>query len=93
MFDIVSTNQRKENFKDKCNVHSKTIMAVVSVDVSRVFTHKLLRSGYKLNSFTKYFEHRILILIKQKVVASFFQRRRILAERDLVTGSGVYMKI
>ena len=91
MFDIVSTNQRKENFKDKCNVHSKTIMAVVSVDVSRVFTHKLLRSGYKLNSFTKYFEHRILI--KQKVVASFFQRQRILAERDLVTGSGVYIKI
>ena len=89
MFDIVSTNQRKENFKDKCNVHSKTIMAVVSVDVSRVFAHKLLRGGYKLNSFTKYFEHRI----KQKVVASFFQRQRILAERDLVTGSGVHIKI
>ena len=49
--------------QDKCNIHSKT-MAVVFVDVSRVFTHKLLRSGYKLNYFTKYFEHRILI--KQK---------------------------
>ena len=66
-------------------------MVVVSVDVTRVVTHKLLRSGYKLNSFTKYFEHRILI--KQKVVASFFQRQRILAERDLVNGSGVYIKI